>query len=242
MSTLDQTHDRDPFALGGRTAGEPAGDEKIFALIAEFRRVDKEYGRAHAKAESLEGQEGGDTAFAAVDELTARLDGMIEELTDTFPTTLAGADAVREFAETCLREEVDDHVVDCYRHLATAARPAREHEHAQSPCPPLDDGFTPLFGDAEFIETESEIARLYRECGLRADRSDEASKPYYDRIEVLEHSIAQSAPTSLVSAAVKLRRLLDPEVGMPIGEGEDDFPSLHQVLAFIETAAKGGAA
>jgi len=54
MSTLDQTHDRDPFTLGGRTAGEPAGDEKIFALIAEFRRVDKEYGRAHAKAESLE--------------------------------------------------------------------------------------------------------------------------------------------------------------------------------------------
>jgi hypothetical protein len=120
MSTLDQTHDRDPFALGGRTAGEPAGDEKIFALIAEFRRVDKEYGRAHAKAESLEGQEGGDTAFAAADELMARTDGIIEELTATFPTTLAGADAVRDLAETCQREEVSDHVIDCYQHLATA--------------------------------------------------------------------------------------------------------------------------
>jgi hypothetical protein len=47
--------------------------------------------------------------------------------------------------------------------------------------------------------------------------------------------IALSPPTSLVSAAIKLRDLLHPELRLPSSERESDVPSLRQILAFLET-------
>jgi hypothetical protein len=61
----------------------------------------------------------------------------------------------------------------------------------------------------------------------------------------LREQIAQSPPTSLASAAIKLRDLLHPELGWPDSERPDhDIPSLRQILAFLDTeiAERGQAA
>jgi hypothetical protein len=50
----------------------------------------------------------------------------------------------------------------------------------------------------------------------------------------LDKRIAMRPAATLAGAAVKLRRLLHPDLGIAIGAGENDVPSLHQILAVIE--------
>jgi len=54
----------------------------------------------------------------------------------------------------------------------------------------------------------------------------------------VENWINGAAPATLVEAAVKLRRLADPQTGLEAGAAEGDIPSIRQVLALIE---RGGA-
>ena len=48
-----------------------------------------------------------------------------------------------------------------------------------------------------------------------------------------------SPPASPVSAAVKLRLLSDPDIGLAAGEGENDVASVRQVLELVERVASG---
>ena len=53
----------------------------------------------------------------------------------------------------------------------------------------------------------------------------------------LYDQITSSPPVSLVSAAVKLRLLADPDIGLENNEGMNDVASLRQALGLIERAA-----
>jgi hypothetical protein len=50
----------------------------------------------------------------------------------------------------------------------------------------------------------------------------------------LDRLIARRRPCTLAGAAVKLRRLLDPETGIVVGTSPLDVTSLAQVLALID--------
>jgi hypothetical protein len=93
---------------------------------------------------------------------------------------------------------------------------------------------TPLSSEAEFIAAEREIARLRQERLLRSDGSDEANQLYFDRIDCHFDSIASSPPLSLPSAAVKLRLLTHPDLGIEeMGASAQDLESLKQVASFL---------
>jgi hypothetical protein len=89
--------------------------------------------------------------------------------------------------------------------------------------------------DSALIEAEAEIARLYASMEGYPDRDSfkEPWAPIYQRIYALEDFIIETPPTTLVGAAVKLRRLLDEEVGMGTGQSDTDAPSLAHVLALV---------
>jgi hypothetical protein len=55
-----------------------------------------------------------------------------------------------------------------------------------------------------------------------------------DQITELDEMIAITPASTLAGAAVKLRRLLDPEVGIAGGNKDTDEPCLRQILATIE--------
>lgn len=59
----------------------------------------------------------------------------------------------------------------------------------------------------------------------------------WGRIGDLFGIINATAPASLHDCAVKLRFLADPEVGIVVGERDDDVTALRQVLAFVEALA-----
>jgi hypothetical protein len=61
-----------------------------------------------------------------------------------------------------------------------------------------------------------------------------------DRIHDLEDLIGNSQPHSLVSVAVKLRRLAAPE-GIDAGPADSDIAAVHQIHAFVEKLIAGGA-
>jgi hypothetical protein len=92
----------------------------------------------------------------------------------------------------------------------------------------------PLTSEAEFIAAEREIARLHRERKRHSGGSDEANKSYNGRIDALYDSIASSPPTSPASAAVKLRLLTHPDLGIEMDTGSaQDFEGLRQVASFL---------
>ena len=90
-----------------------------------------------------------------------------------------------------------------------------------------------------FAAAEKEILRLLRK--FDASESDTETDAIWEEYTVLEDFIIETAPETLEDAAVKLRRILDPKVGLPIGESESDLPGLQQVLAVVERVAAGGA-
>jgi hypothetical protein len=53
------------------------------------------------------------------------------------------------------------------------------------------------------------------------------------KVDRLDRLIAIRPPHTLVGAAVKLRRLLDPETGIAVGTNPSDITSLAQILALI---------
>src|SRR5437016_4325042 len=74
--------------------------------------------------------------------------------------------------------------------------------------------------DAALIEAEQEIARLFDVMdAFPADVDLDDTIPEWNRRGELEVFIAEAEPVTLVGAAVKLRRLLDAEVGLATGDG-----------------------
>jgi hypothetical protein len=99
-----------------------------------------------------------------------------------------------------------------------------------------------LTTDADFLAAERELAKVRAEREALSPQintiADEKrlDKPLTDRLWALYDQIAKSPPVSLSSAAVKLRLLTDPDIGIEQNEGENDLSSLRQVLTHIEHA------
>lgn len=103
--------------------------------------------------------------------------------------------------------------------------------------------------DTELIEAERKIIELDAESRALIEGDQHHSAPVdadgcplgwqalRDQIIDLDEMIATTPAATLAGAAVKLRRLLDPEIGMETGERETDLPCLRQILATIEREA-----
>jgi hypothetical protein len=90
-------------------------------------------------------------------------------------------------------------------------------------------------GDRTLIETEIEITQLYAWLDANPDADDDLERnPVYEHIYELEDVIAEAPTTSLSDATVKLRRLLDREVGIE-PNGVNDIPVLLSVLALLHS-------
>lgn len=93
-------------------------------------------------------------------------------------------------------------------------------------------------GDAELIEAGQrwdEVKRRWE--GLHSDEEADALSAEQGELMVF---INNAPPTTLQGCAIKLRVLADPEVGMEVGQRDDDVVSVRAVLAFIEALAQGG--
>ena len=62
----------------------------------------------------------------------------------------------------------------------------------------------------------------------------QAESPDEDEVWAIYEIISRTPPASLLGAAVKLRLLLDRELGLDIGISADDMISLRQVAELIE--------
>jgi hypothetical protein len=96
-----------------------------------------------------------------------------------------------------------------------------EHKDPQSP--------TLLTTDADFLAAERQLAEV------RAELTPGSS----DRMWALYDQITLSPPVSLVSSAVKLRLLSDPDIGLAASDGEDDVAAVRQVFELVERVASG---
>jgi hypothetical protein len=91
--------------------------------------------------------------------------------------------------------------------------------------------------DRLLIAAETEITCLY--AGMTGTRSDEEAYEIVDQASRFDDFIVAAVPTSLSDCAVKVRRVLDAEIGMVAGQNERDVPSLALVLEYIETLTGG---
>jgi hypothetical protein len=77
------------------------------------------------------------------------------------------------------------------------------------------------------------------QCTDDADRREALS----DELWRVHKQICQTAPTTMAGAAVKLRLLVHPNLGLDaLDMSEDDWVSLKQVVEFVSTAARNGEA
>ena len=90
-------------------------------------------------------------------------------------------------------------------------------------------------GDAGLIEAERRLHELDpRRLALRDNSpEEEITSIAFNAMCRLDERIATMPATTLAGAAVKLRRLLHPELGIETN-GENDVRCLHQILAVIE--------
>jgi hypothetical protein len=86
----------------------------------------------------------------------------------------------------------------------------------------------PLNSDADFLAVERQMGDLLRQRSTLGD-DDKLLDLYWGLYSI----VAKTKPKGL-PAAVKLRLLLDPDLGMEIGERTEDYISLRQILATIE--------
>jgi hypothetical protein len=102
----------------------------------------------------------------------------------------------------------------------------------------LRDPFALARGDAELIAAEKEIAALLATAKRQSDAGDDSAwAASLDEVFRLDGLVATTAAATLAGAAVKLRRMLDPNLGLANGEKDSDLPCLHQILAAIEREA-----
>jgi hypothetical protein len=100
---------------------------------------------------------------------------------------------------------------------------------------------TPLADDAAFLAAERELADLHRQKDALDEHESLAEyESLGDRLNDLYELIGNSPPHSLVSVAVKLRRLVSDE-GLDDSGAECDFAAVHQIHAFVEKLIAEGA-
>jgi hypothetical protein len=87
------------------------------------------------------------------------------------------------------------------------------------------------YADEVLIAAEAEIALTLRRVAEMPE--GDASEALAIRADALDRFIALTPPSTLVGAAVKLRRLLDPETGLRVGSNALDVAALAQVLALL---------
>jgi hypothetical protein len=91
-------------------------------------------------------------------------------------------------------------------------------------------------GDAGLIEAERRICELLDLSEYQADENpDDEAEWQASVVEVfrLDNLIAETEPKTFIGATVKLRRLLDPTIGIETWN-EREILSLRQILAFME--------
>jgi hypothetical protein len=86
-----------------------------------------------------------------------------------------------------------------------------------------------LDSDADFLATERQMDDLFRQWDKRRE-DDRLLDLYWGLYSI----VAKTKAKGLTGAAVKLRLLLDPDLGMEIGERAEDYISLRQILATIQ--------
>jgi hypothetical protein len=99
--------------------------------------------------------------------------------------------------------------------------------------------------DAAHIEAERELARVLDEIhAVPRPKSLDAEpdylarvEPLWRRIDALEELIAKTPAASLAGAAVKLRRLCNPDFGIECLIRGHEVESLNHVLAVVERTA-----
>jgi hypothetical protein len=104
--------------------------------------------------------------------------------------------------------------------------------------------------DAKLIEAERQVERLNGESNalLMIEHPSEIDADGYpagwqamrDQVYALDDLVYLTPPATVAGAAVKLRRLLDPHIGVSGHAIEDrDVTCLRQILAVVERAAGG---
>jgi hypothetical protein len=91
--------------------------------------------------------------------------------------------------------------------------------------------------DAELVAAERESLVAWQAAAASVDKTGDVDNEIAEQANALDRFIHTTPCATAAGAAVKLRRLLDPEVGMQIGEGDHDWDSLGHVLAFLERQA-----
>jgi hypothetical protein len=115
-----------------------------------------------------------------------------------------------------------------------------DYREEAAPAAELPDP-TPLADDAAFIAAERELLDVKRQLhALDEDEHRAEHEKLIERMHDLEDLIGNSPPHSLVSVAVKLRRLAAPE-GIDAGPADSDLAAVHQIHAFVEKLVAGGA-
>jgi hypothetical protein len=102
-----------------------------------------------------------------------------------------------------------------------------------------------LSTDADCLAAEREIAEVraaadkLRPAKNLADENRRI-KPLTDRMWAFYDLIVSSPPVSLASAAVKLRLLCDPDIGLDAGGNEEDVEAVRQVFGLVERVVGDG--
>jgi hypothetical protein len=86
-----------------------------------------------------------------------------------------------------------------------------------------------LDSDADFLAVERQMDDLFRRWDERRE-DDRLLDLYWGLYSI----VAKTKPKGLTGVAVKLRLLLDPNLGMETGERAEDYISLRQILATIQ--------
>jgi hypothetical protein len=84
---------------------------------------------------------------------------------------------------------------------------------------------------SRFAEWER-LKESFREP-LPDEASDEDADARSDQFFHYDYLIRTTPCTTREEAAAKVRALLDPEIGMPVGDSPMDIPTLQQVLAVL---------
>lgn len=93
--------------------------------------------------------------------------------------------------------------------------------------------------DTALLVLEAEAAAFRARALAMPDGSpaeDEAREAVWEQMFDRDRRITRMPATSLAGVAVKLRRILDPENGIEIGDSADHLPAIRNVLAVIEGA------
>jgi hypothetical protein len=97
--------------------------------------------------------------------------------------------------------------------------------------------------DQPLVDAEAEITRLlgWYDAHSEAGSEDDAAErqPALDRANDLDNFVSRARPATIVGAAVKLRRLLDIDLGIATGDRDTDMLSFLQILGLLHNI--GGA-